>query len=147
MTNLYGRVPGQYEAIMALIKGPLSFNFWVFDVMLMMVLPFIILMSKNGFQPQKVFLAGILTIIGNLFARIDLVFAGQIVPQEYLPGSVESGTYYHAFVSWSEWGVLLGAAGGAILLYLLGEKFFKLDMDEHHENGYQDVKSGSAVKA
>lgn len=143
-TNTYGNAPGQYEAAMALLAGPLSFNFWIFDVLFMMVIPFVLLMTKNGFQPQRVFLAGIFTIIGNLFARIDLVFAGEVVDFTYIPG--QESSYVHAFVSWSEWGILLGAIGGSILLYLLGEKYFKLDMDDHHENHATNSKS-SAVEA
>ncbi len=142
-TSTYGAAPGQYEAAMALLAGPLSFNFWVFDVLLMMVIPFILLMTKNGFQPQRVFLAGILTIIGNLFVRIDLVFAGEIVEFTFLPG--QESQYLHAFVSWSEWGVLLGAIGGSILIYLLAEKYFNLD--EEHEHHHGESKANKPVEA
>lgn len=137
-TNFYGQALGQYESIMALLWGPLSFNFWFFEVIVMLGLPFLILL-KGKFQPKWVFVAGALTIVGNLFARIDIVLAGQIVPHEYIFGSktgyvdsyVAKTGYVNASVSISEWAVFLGALGGAILIYLIGEKLFHLDMDEN----------------
>lgn len=138
LTNLYGAAPEQYGAVMALINGPLSVQFWFFEVMLMMLIPFIILVSKDGFKPKKVFIAGILTIVGNLFARINLVLAGQIVATTYLPG--EELSYNSVFVSWSEWAILLGAIGGSILLFLIGEKFFKLDMEKSEDTHHKAAK-------
>lgn len=143
-TNLYGEAPGQYGAAMSLINGPLSIQFWLMEVMLMMVIPFTILTTKGGFKPKRVFIAGILTIIGNLFARINLVFAGQIVSNTYLPG--EEWSYNTAFVSWSEWAVLIGAIGGSILLYLIGEKLFKLDV-EQFDNSYHKGATDRIVEA
>lgn len=144
LTNLYGEAPGQSDAVMALLKGPLSIQFWVFEVMLMILIPFIILVSKDGFKPKKVFVAGILTIVGNLFARINLVLAGQIVSINYIPTGEIS--YNEVFVSWSEWAVLIGAVGGSILLYLIGEKLFKLDLDKSDEIYHKEIMD-SIVKA
>lgn len=141
-TNLYGEAPGQYGSAMSLINGPLSLQFWLMEVMLMMVIPFIILVSKN-FKPERVFVAGILTIIGNLFARINLVFAGQIVSTTYLPE--EEWSYNTAFVSWSEWAILFGAIGGSIFLYLLGEKLFKLDVG-HVDDSYHKGVTNQVVE-
>ncbi len=136
-TNFYGQALGQYESIMALLWGPLSFNFWFFEVIVMLGLPFLILLYGK-FQPKYVFTAGILTIIGNLFARIDIVLAGQIVPHEYIFGSktgyidpyVAKTGYISTSVSITEWAIFFGALGGAILIYLLGEKIFNLDMND-----------------
>ncbi|MGD9678533.1 MAG: NrfD/PsrC family molybdoenzyme membrane anchor subunit [Vulcanibacillus sp.] len=135
-TNLYGQALGQYESIMSLLWGPLSFNFWFFEVIVMLGLPFVLLFWGK-FQPKWVFIAGILTIIGNIFARVDIVLAGQIVPHEFIFGSktgyidpyVLTTGYVKASVSISEWAVFIGALGGSILIYLIGEKLFHLDME------------------
>jgi molybdopterin-containing oxidoreductase family membrane subunit len=135
-TNFYGQSYGQYEAIMALLTGPLSFNFWVFELLMMLLIPLVLLIWKK-FDPKWVSIAGLLTVIGNLFARINIVLAGQIVPHEYIFGSktgyvdpyVALTGYNKVYVSLSEWALLIGAIGGAILIYLIGERLFHLDMD------------------
>lgn len=132
LSGLYGQVPGKYEAIMAIIKGPLSFNFWVFEVAIGMLIPTIILITKGGFQPKRVFSAALLVIVGIFFMRLDLVGAGQIIPVEVVSGAVEA-TYRSIKVSWTEAAVLLGGIGGTILLYLLGEKLFNLNMGQREE--------------
>lgn len=124
-TNFYSQAPGQYESIMSMIWGPLSFNFWFFEVIIMFGLPALFLLFGK-FQPKWVALAGLFTIVGGLFARFDIVFAGQIVPHEYLIGS-KSG-YIDAFVSLSEWALIIGAMGGSLLIYLIGEKLFDLNI-------------------
>ena len=146
LTGLYGGVPGKYEAIMALINGPLSVRFWFFEVLLGMVIPFVMLMSPNGFQPKRVFKAAVLSVIGIFFMRLDLVAAGQLVPHEYISGAQE--VIYNTYsVTWAEWAILLGAIGGSILLYLVGEKKWKLDMDDvcflHHRRNCCDCDSHS----
>lgn len=133
LTGLYGHAPGKYEAIMALLNGPLSIRFWFFEILLGMILPFIVLMAPGGFQPKRVFAAGAMAIVGIFFMRLDLVAAGQLVPLHPLHpvnGAVHEIEYHSYFVSWSEWTIMLGAIGGAILLYLIGEKLFDLDMGE-----------------
>lgn len=133
LTGLYGQAPGKYEAIMSFINGPLSFNFWVFEVLLGMLLPFTILILPGGFKPKRVFTAGAMTIVGIFFMRIDLVTAGQIVPLEPVKGMIVE-TYRSYSISWSEWAIILGAIGGSILLYLIGEKYFNLNVSEHHDS-------------
>jgi len=133
ISGLYGQVPGKYESIMAILKGPLAFNFWTFEVAIGMLIPFVILLTKGGFQPKRVFSAALLVIVGIFFMRLDLVAAGQIIPIEVVNGAVET-TYRSINVSWTEAAVLLGGIGGTILLYLLGEKFFNLNMGHKQED-------------
>lgn len=135
-TNFYGQAYGQYEAIMALLKGPISPSFWIFEVFVMLLIPLFLLLWKK-FDPKWVSIAGALTIVGNLFARINIVLAGQIVPHEYIFGSKTGSVdpyialtgYHKVGASPSEWALLVGAIGGAILIYLIGERLFHLDMD------------------
>lgn len=135
-TNFYGQAYGQYEAIMSLLNGPFSFSFWVFEVFMMLLIPLFLLLWKR-FDPKWVSIAGALTIIGNLFARINIVLAGQVVPHEYIFGSktgsidpsIAMSGYNKVLATPSEWALLIGAFGGAILIYLIGERLFHLDMD------------------
>jgi len=143
MTNVYANNTAQQAAVLSLLTGPLAFNFWFYEILLMMVLPFVILVSKNGFKPKKVFWAAILTIIGNLFVRIDLVLAGQIVPMKIFDNVIVE-QYRHATVSLTEWAIILGAIGGSILIYLLGEKYFDLNMGDLHHG--EEKKTDSQIQ-
>ncbi len=143
MTNVYANNTAQQAAVLSLLTGPLAFNFWFYEILLMMVLPFVILVSKNGFKPKKVFWAAILTIIGNLFVRIDLVLAGQIVPMKIFDNVIVE-QYRHATVSLTEWAIILGAIGGSILIYLLGEKYFDLNMGALHH--VEEKKTDSQIQ-
>lgn len=136
LTGVYGAVPGSYESFQAILTGPLAIRFWLFEVAIGMVIPFIILMTKGGFQPKRVFTAGLLVITGIFFMRLDLVYAGQVVPQEIVRGAVDVA-YRTMGVTWVEWAIIVGAVGGTILLYLLGEHYFNLN--------YTDKTSRQAV--
>jgi len=142
LTGLYGYAPGKYEAIMALLSGPLSLRFWLFEIFLGMLLPFTVIMLPGGFQPKRVFTAGAMAIVGIFFMRLDLVAAGQLVPLQPVKGMLVEA-YRSYSISWSEWGIILGAIGGAIILYLIGEKMFDLDMGEHHEAHVSEPKDGT----
>lgn len=131
LSGTYGAVPGSSESIKAFLTGPLAIRFWTFEVAIGMVIPFVILMTKGGFQPKRVFTAGLLVITGIFFMRLDLVFAGQIIPIEVVNGAVDTA-FRTMKVTWVEWSIIVGAIGGTILLYLLGEKFFNLNMGEGH---------------
>lgn len=130
LTGLYGATPGKYESIIAILQGPLSFKFWFFEVSIGMIIPLLILLTKGGFQQNRVFIASLLAVTGIFFMRLDLVAAGQILPIEVVKGAVEV-SYRTISVSWAEWGILLGGIGGTILLYLVGEKYFNLNMGTH----------------
>lgn len=143
LTGLYGHVPGKYEAIMALINGPLAIRFWFFEVLLGMLLPIGLLMLPGGFAPKRVFLAGSMSVLGIFFMRLDLVAAGQIIPLQQVKG-MSVAAFRSYTISWSEWAIIIGAVGGAILLYLVGEKIFNLDMGEHqHQDELIEVNKGT----
>ncbi|UTW68980.1 polysulfide reductase NrfD [Anaerobacillus sp. HL2] len=80
LTGLYGAVPGKYRSIMTILTGPMSMQFWISEMGLGMVLPLLILSLPGGFSPKRVVTAATMAIVGIFFMRIDLVFAGQIIP-------------------------------------------------------------------
>ncbi|OIJ17208.1 hypothetical protein BKP37_01365 [Anaerobacillus alkalilacustris] len=125
LTGLYGAVPGKYEANMVTLTGPLAMQFWFLEVGLGMVIPLVILSLPNGFTPTRVFIAGSMVIVGIFFMRIDLVFAGQMIPLEVVKG-MEVEAYRAWSIAWAEWALIFGAIGGSILLYLIGEKRLNL---------------------
>ncbi len=42
--GLYGKPPGKYEATMAVLTGPLAVNFWFFEVLIGLAIPFLLLL-------------------------------------------------------------------------------------------------------
>ena len=124
--GLYAKYPGIYEATMAAITGNLSVNFWFFEVLLDLVLPFVLLVNHSTRTPFGVMLAGLLTTIGVFFMRYDMVIAGQIVPMRKISG--ENGTtLLHYTPSIAEMGIVLGAFCACLFCYILIERKINLN--------------------
>ncbi|MBU0674017.1 MAG: polysulfide reductase NrfD [Proteobacteria bacterium] len=106
----------------SLIDGPLSTNFWVFEVAIGMVMPLIILVLSGFRSIQAMSSAALMALVGGFFQRYDLVVAGQQVPHFY---GWDNLPLYQAYIpSASEFMVLLGAFGLMGAGFLLGERFF-----------------------
>ena len=111
---------------MAAITGNLSVNFWFFEVLLDLVLPFVLLVNHSTRTPFGVMLAGLLTTIGVFFMRYDMVIAGQIVPMRKISG--ENGTtLLHYTPSIAEMGIVLGAFCACLFCYILIERKINLN--------------------
>lgn len=112
--------PGRVAA-MALLTGPLAFNFWVMEVVVGLLAPLIILLVTRVHNLRMIGIAAGLALVGGFFQRFDLVFVGQIVPK--LAGWNNAPQYLHYFPSVAELIVLMGAFGLVGLGFLLGERF------------------------
>ncbi len=120
ITGLYGRVPGKYEAVYALLQGPLAINFWLFEIAIGMVIPLILLIRGKGMK--SIGYAGFFGIIGLFFMRLDMVIAGQITPLKVMDGASKTIIYHPYTPYWSEWALIIGGIGLTILLYLLRDQ-------------------------
>jgi Ni/Fe-hydrogenase subunit HybB-like protein len=112
--------PGKIAAL-ALLKGPLAFNFWVVEIVVGIVGPLIILVVTKLKNVRAMTLAGGLALVGGFFQRIDLVISAQIVPKYF--GWNNLPVYLHYFPTLPE---ILVVLGGVALLgagFLLGERF------------------------
>ncbi|HWH71118.1 MAG TPA: NrfD/PsrC family molybdoenzyme membrane anchor subunit [Candidatus Sulfotelmatobacter sp.] len=134
ISGISGQPPGKYEAMMALINGPYSVNFWVGEIMLGMVIPFVLIMAARAKNIKTMFVGATSMIIGIFFMRYDLVVVGQIVPVYHELGVNE----YKHLLSYSpslyEGIITLGGFGLTAFLFLLGEKLFaghKVSEDHH----------------
>ena len=120
-------------AAMALLKGPLAFNFWFFEVALGLVFPLIVLAFGGLKNVHAMFLAALVTLIGAFFQRYDLVVAGQIVHPYY--GLFEGIPRYLNYApSKCEILVFVGAVSLMVTIFLLGERYFAgvFEDREHH---------------
>jgi len=127
--GLYGQPPEKYEATMALLTGPLAVNFWMFEVALGMVIPFVILINKKTRTPLGVTVAALLSTTGIFFMRYDLVIAGQIVSMR---GEAGHAGLLQYFPSLAEMGIVFGAITLCLFLYTLAEKFLPMEGGHRH---------------
>lgn len=120
IAGIHGHVPGKYEATMALVKGPLSLNFWLFEVLIGSISPFLVLLMA-GRNIRAVFTAALLAIVGIFVMRYDLVVGGQIVPLSI--DKAHFGGYLSYMPTVAEWGIVIGALALVPILFVLGLSF------------------------
>lgn len=116
----------------ALVYGPLSNNFKVFEVTIGLVLPILLLVVTRLKSVPAMSAAALMTLVGMFFARYDMVVAGQIVPQ-YL-GFNDLPKFMHYVPSAGEILVTLGGLGLTGTAFLLGERFFGKAFTAHEEH-------------
>lgn len=111
-----------------LIAGPLSINFYFFEILIGILVPMALLIFSKFRNSQISFLAGIFAIIGVFFARFDGVVGGQVVKveSEFL-GKIEYGSY---IPSLAEITIFISAFGVMLLIYSLGRAFLDLEVKD-----------------
>lgn len=135
LSSMYTQPGDAYMSVMALIKGPLSKNFWFGEIILAVVLPLLIIVVTKAKNTKALGIAGIIFMIGLFFTRYNFVVAGQLPPmRKGLEGSgVETvGGLLHYSPSATEWMIFILGWGLFLLLYFAAEKFLDLDTKEHH---------------
>ncbi len=119
-TALYGYQPGLSDAAKALVSGPLAFEFWFFEIVIGLIIPFFILLLSKFKSPNWSLTAAIFIIIGIFFERYDTIVAGALTPviSSYYPHPF----YTHYAPSASEITLFISALGVCGFLYLLGDR-------------------------
>jgi molybdopterin-containing oxidoreductase family membrane subunit len=132
ITGVTGQPPGKYEAMQALLSGPYAVNFWVGEVALGMIIPFVIILAVKGRNMNALFIASLAGMIGIFYMRYDLVIVGQLVPAFHGMGLVDypdlltySPTLHESFV-------VLGGIAFCGLTFFMGEKLFRGHVSEQH---------------
>ncbi len=124
-----GGAEGGRVAAMALTSGPLAFNFWVFEILIGLAFPLGLLAMTKLKSAPAMGLAAFMTLVGQFFARYDLIVAGQLVP--HYAGWDNMPTYFSYVPSVSEFMVTFAGIGVVGALFLLGERFFGRSFDDH----------------
>lgn len=131
IVGLYGHQPGHFEPVMALLSGQLSFNFWVGEIIIGLVVPLTLLMRHTR-TPFTTMIASLMALIGMFFMRYDMTIGGQLYPMRVQDHAAVDGLFSYA-PSLSEVLIVIGCIAFSLLVYTLMEKFFKLDLDiEQH---------------
>jgi len=132
IAGVTGNPPGKYEAMQALLSGPYAINFWVGEVALGMIIPFVLILAVRGNNMRVLFIASVAGMIGIFFMRYDLVIVGQLVPHYHGLGLVD---YPHLFTyspTLHEWLITLGGFAFCGFLFLAGERLFRGHLAEDH---------------
>lgn len=132
LSGIAGHPPGKYEAMMAILTGPYAINFWVGEVAMGMVIPFIIILAVRAKNMPALFVASVSGVIGIFFMRYDLVVVGMIVPHFHTLNIVGQPHLYSYTPSLHEVMVTLGGIGLCSMLFLLGERMFRGHLSEDH---------------
>jgi len=136
LVGIYGKPPHEYEAVMAFIKGPYSFNFWIFEVLFAVIIPLVILLFPSLRSLKNYLIGSIFCIIGIFILRYDLVIGGQIVPLRYPEVPVTSYRFPYIYNSYSpsiyEILIVIGTLALGIIIYTIG--YHILDFNWKEEN-------------
>lgn len=122
----YTYYPGRTEGLGLLTSGPLSFNFWVGEMLVGILIPMILLLwGKTRISPFWRMLALAMAVGGLIAYRWDTNLSGLLVVVSYLPGAPTVGfTSYHP--SLIEYLSGLGIVSYGILAFSLGVRYLKV---------------------
>lgn len=115
---------GNDETIMAanaLISGPLSTSFWLFEIGIGLVLPCIILVGSRLSSMHAMSAAALMVLVGQFFSRYNLVVSGQIVSSDY--GQVGVPQYFSYAPTTAEYLVVIAGMGVVGFGFIVGERF------------------------
>jgi Ni/Fe-hydrogenase subunit HybB-like protein len=140
----YTYEPARSEGLNMLTQGSLSFNFWVGEIILGIIVPSVILLSSRLRSHKSLQMLALLLVVGGLVAfRWDINLVGQLVvygvlPQEMLP------RYTQYTPSLIEILVAIGVISYGVLAFTLGVRYLKV-VDHQSETGHESHKKESAV--
>ena len=120
------------NAARVLTQGPLSTSFWVFELGIGLALPFVLLLITRLKSIEALTLAALMILVGQFFARLNLVIAGQIIPQ--FAGFEGMPTYNHYAPTAPELAIVMSGIGVLGVCFLIGEYFLGDRFGHHHEN-------------
>lgn len=116
------------QAAKGLIAGPVALPFWVMEVGIGIIIPLLILFITRFSSPKMAFGAGVLTMIGLFYSRLDFIYAGLVVPLQITDFVTETIYQVSAYApTWSEWSIIFGAVGFVLLVFDFVLTKFSLD--------------------
>ncbi|MBM9513207.1 NrfD/PsrC family molybdoenzyme membrane anchor subunit [Desulfogranum marinum] len=132
ITGISGHPPGKYEAIMSLISGPYAKNFWIGEVAMGLVIPFVIILAVKARNVTALAIGSASSIIGIFFMRYDLVIVGQVVPGFHEMNIVDMPHLLPYTPTLHEWVITLSGFTFCAVLFMLGERMFRGHLSEDH---------------
>ena len=106
----------------ALYNGPLATSSWTFEIGIGLVAPVVLLVLTRMRSVWAMSTAALMALVGMFIARLNMVTAGQIVPQ--YSGFDDLPAYFNYTPSGYEWLVALAGIGFTGFAFLQGERLF-----------------------
>ncbi|MFH1183729.1 MAG: NrfD/PsrC family molybdoenzyme membrane anchor subunit [Chloroflexota bacterium] len=118
--------PGRTEGLELLLSGPLSFNFWVLEMLLGALVPMVMLLTPYARRhPFWRMVALGLVVIGVIAFRWDTNLSGLLVVMPYLPGQ-QTIAYTSYVPSLIEMVAGLGIVAYGLLAFSLGVRYLNV---------------------
>jgi Ni/Fe-hydrogenase subunit HybB-like protein len=122
----YTYEPGRTEGLDLLTRGPLSFNFWVGEILFGAVIPIIILLRSSLRRNPLFRMAALMMVVAGVVAyRWDINMAGMLVVLTYLPQEIMT-RYTSYFPSLIEILAGAGVIAYGILAFTLGVRYLNV---------------------
>jgi Ni/Fe-hydrogenase subunit HybB-like protein len=137
----YTYQPGRTEGLQVMTKGPLSFNFWIVEILFGAIVPMILLLKQQTRQDRFWRMAALAMVVCGVIAyRWDINLSGFLVIVSYLPGQA-TVTYTSYFPSLVEIGAGLGVIAFGLTAFSLGVRYLKVVDHRYVAQEHEAVKS------
>jgi Ni/Fe-hydrogenase subunit HybB-like protein len=126
LSQHYTYEPGRTEGLELMTGGPLSFNFWVIELLLGTLIPMILLLTpRTRKHPFWRMIALGLVVIGVIAYRWDINLSGLLLVVSYMPGqpAVNYTSYTPSLVEMVSG---LGVIAYGLLAFSLGVRYLKV---------------------
>jgi Ni/Fe-hydrogenase subunit HybB-like protein len=135
--------PGRTEGLHLMTKGPLSFNFWIGEMLLGMIVPMILLL----YTPTRInrfwrMVALFLVAAGVVAYRWDINISGLLVVMPYVPGQAIAFTSYRPSLVEILTGSAIVAYG--LAAFSLGVKYLRVVDHSLVETSHETVAESSS---
>lgn len=122
----------------ALVRGPLATSFWLFEIGIGLILPFVLLLITRLDSVQAMSTAALMVLVGQFFSRFNMVVSGQMIPQYH--GYDDLPLYLSYLPSAAEFLLVIGGIGLIGYGFLVGERvlgsLFSTEQGHGHEQGH-----------
>lgn len=119
ITGLYSGEENKSLAILAMINGSISIKFWVFEIILGILIPVILL--SNKLMTRFIYIISTLLVITGMFVnKLNMVHFGQIIPLEIR--RAEQFEFIKMNITLPEISIITAAIVFVILSYYIAEK-------------------------
>ena len=144
----YTYEPGRTEGLRLLTSGPLSFNFWVGEILLGTIVPMVLLINKRMRSIPLWRMVALALVVGGVAAyRWDTNLSGLLIVLSYLPGEPVIG-YARYVPSLVEFLSGAGVVAYGLLAFSLGVRYLKVInhqvLEEHAEEGREVTQPAAA---
>jgi len=146
LSMTYTYEPGRTEGLSLLTSGPLSFNFWVGEILLGIVTPMILLLNNRTRNLPVWRMVALLLVVGGVVAyRWDTNLSGFLIVLSYLPGQ-PTISYTKYVPSLIEFLAGFGVIAYGIMAVSLGVRYLKV-VDHSDVLEEEEVSHNKEAKA